>query len=134
HVEGAEKDQIPDEVYDRFVDGMPELFKSVYALCDAWYWLRLELEGNHARLIQAKNAAEARQKGANTAKAMATERSGIIAEALGKRASLKGKPVSFIAKNIRSEVEAAFKAAGIEPDADQSAQAFERMVRRALRK
>jgi len=133
-VDGADKDQITDEAYKKFINAAPDLFGMIYHLCDAWYWFRLELEGNHTRLIEARGAEASRQKGADVAKALALKRSAIILEVIRKRPSLQNKAVSFIAKNVRPGVEAAFKAAGLAQETEQSDEAFERMVRRALRK
>jgi hypothetical protein len=64
YVDGAAADQISKGASDKFSKEMMQLFPVIYAFCNAWHWWRVELDGDHAKIIDAEALAASRQKGA----------------------------------------------------------------------
>jgi hypothetical protein len=64
NVPGAQLGAIDSVASDKFAEDMEELFKHIYVFADAWHWWRMELHGDHQRLLDAHSVAASRQKGA----------------------------------------------------------------------
>lgn len=103
HVEGASGDQISDADAEKFSKEMLRLLPIIYALCDSWHWWRMELYGDHAKLIDAQDVAASRQKGSASNKNKKEKRQEIIASAFDDyRASGGGvDDASAVAESIK---------------------------------
>jgi hypothetical protein len=83
-VPGAQLDAIDNAASDKFTEDMEELFKHIYIFADAWHWWRMELHGDHQRLLDAHSIAASRQRGAASNRNKKSVRGRIIAEAVAK--------------------------------------------------
>jgi hypothetical protein len=86
---------------------MEELFKHIYVFADAWHWWRMELHGDHQRLLDAHSVAASRQKGAASNQKKKSARTHVIAEAVAnwKKANKDKRPDPVrIAADIFEEV------------------------------
>lgn len=81
YADGAKTDTISDAAFDKTSKEIAELFSVVYAFCDSWHWWRMELHGDHARLIDAHDVATSRQKGSAKNRDKKQQRQDIIAGA-----------------------------------------------------
>ena len=108
YAEGAENNSISDEAADKSVKDITELFSAVYALCDSWHWLRMELHGDHARLIEARDVAESRKKGAAANSNKKERRQTIIGDEFQKYIDVGGD-LSLGAKEIAESIKPAAK-------------------------
>lgn len=84
NVPGAQLDAIDHATSDKFAEDMEQLFKHIYLFADAWHWWRLELHGDHQRLLDARSVAASRQKGAASNQKKKSVRRHVIAEAVAK--------------------------------------------------
>ena len=84
NVPGAQLDAIDSATADKFAEYMEELFKHIYIFADAWHWWRMELHGDHQRLLDAHSVAASRQKGAASNQKKKSVRRHVIAEAVAK--------------------------------------------------
>jgi hypothetical protein len=82
NVPGAQLGAIDSVASDKFAEDMEELFKHIYVFADAWHWWRMELHGDHQRLLDAHSVAASRQKGAASNQKKKSVRSHVIAEAV----------------------------------------------------
>jgi hypothetical protein len=69
---------------DKIAEDVARLFKHIYLFADAWHWWRMELHGDHQRLLDAHSVAASRQKGAASNQKKKSARTNVIAEAVAK--------------------------------------------------
>jgi hypothetical protein len=108
HVEGVASNAIDEEAKEKFTKEMSELFPVIYALCDAWHWWRMELHGDHERLIDASETAASRQKGSAANRAKKERRDAIVREAFKAYRESGGRSIS--AKKVVGEIKEAVMA------------------------
>ena len=104
---GAQVGPIDSATADKFAEHMERLFKHIYLFADAWHWWRMELHGDHQRLLDAHSVAASRQKGAASNQKNKSARRLVIAEAVAKwkEANNDKRPDPVrIADNIFEEV------------------------------
>jgi hypothetical protein len=81
---GAQLGAIDSATADKFAEHIERLFKHIYLFADAWHWWRMELHGDHQRLLDAHSVAASRQKGAASNQKKKSTRRHLIAEAVAK--------------------------------------------------
>ena len=79
---GGQLGAIDSATADKLAEHMERLFKHIYLFADAWHWWRMELHGDHQRLLDAHSVAASRQKGAASNRKKKSVRSHVIAEAV----------------------------------------------------
>jgi len=65
---------------DKIAEDVARLFKHIYLFADAWHWWRMEVHGDHQRLLDAHSVVASRQKGAASNQKKKSVRSHVIAE------------------------------------------------------
>jgi len=124
-------DAAPHKTQDEVIDASNAFMGRIAALCEAWHLMQMELSGEHELAFAKVQHKAGTAKGGQAVRDKKAHRDAIVKEQADQLpASDKPRNASEVARRIRVQTLAAFKAAGLPHDYNDAT--FDKIVRRAL--